>query len=190
MAIGRVDSSVKHNTHNMDVYIAHAPTSGCCCGASASHWWRLTKRKQAPGRTRPARPRRCCAAAWLTQHSCSRDRPRATSYLQESAQAPQQLVRVLPCHALHSILQPQYTLTDISSTHGCPSALKPGARYPLMMTSECMPWPVCALPHLLDSACVHNTCNVINGDGCFCSQAQHSDVSNLIFALCSWPASA
>lgn len=35
---------------------------------------REKRRKQTPGRTRPARPRRCCAAAWLIQVSCTVDK--------------------------------------------------------------------------------------------------------------------
>lgn len=42
----------------------------CERACSAAQVARETKRKQTPGRTRPARPRRCCAAAWLTHVSC------------------------------------------------------------------------------------------------------------------------
>lgn len=58
--------------HSMAVRQAPAV---CCCAPPHS----LRHNTYVPGRTRPARPRLCCAAAWLTHVSDSRLRPREES---------------------------------------------------------------------------------------------------------------
>mmetsp|Transcript_9675 Transcript_9675/g.29316 ORF Transcript_9675/g.29316 Transcript_9675/m.29316 type:complete len:290 (+) Transcript_9675:1247-2116(+) len=53
--------------------------SGLVWGGIDAHVAVENMRKHTPGRTRPARPRRCCAAARLTHPSCSRRMPRSAS---------------------------------------------------------------------------------------------------------------
>jgi len=63
------------------VRVRAAPMRWRARACSAAAWRREKRRKQTPGRTRPARPRRCSAAARDTQVSCSRAMPRPASYL-------------------------------------------------------------------------------------------------------------
>ena len=54
-------------------------SGACWCGMSPQKVKRLYRRTQAPGRVRPARPRRCFAAARLHQVSARTLNPRAAS---------------------------------------------------------------------------------------------------------------
>lgn len=53
-------------------------SGGVCCGSAAKSL-RVTMRKHTPACTRPARPRRCCAAAWETIVVRRRVMPRVES---------------------------------------------------------------------------------------------------------------
>ena len=53
--------------------------SGACDGAMVANRARVNMAKRAPGATRPARPRRCFAAARETHASASADTPRLAS---------------------------------------------------------------------------------------------------------------